>query len=839
MRKLFSPQALKDIFGDQAASYSFSDLVDASETGERDYDIYVNDRFVIHQKVNIVRKDNGSLGIQIPAQVIMVQDLRFSDLPGFADKMPMDMIENLPDLILGSEVKFDTMLGTVHITIPKNWYKTFGIHSDIVPPQRWTYGVPAAAINYRANVDYQRYNGVSSKHGYLDMDGQFNFGKWRVFANGSFSYDESDGERVHEFERGDVYATRVFGESRTRVRLGEIYTQSFYMDPLPLQGIELYDDETMLSSVERSYTPVISGIAQSPARVTVRQLGRIVFERNVPAGPFTFDNLPGLTSGINLEVTITEENGQERTYLVPYTSTPLLLRAGRVHFNIAMGRYYDSGADYSETPLVITGGIGYGLPFDMSVFAGAQISSDYQGYTAGVAANLGIGGAMSLQFDHANYDLDENYFNKDAGLRARLQWLKSFNETDSYVSASWRRYLSGRYLTMSEVMSWRSQFNNPDYDPSYNHDGTLRDDVTISLTQSLGRFGSVSLNGSFYRYDDSRSSRNITAAYTSNWKGITATLSLQQTQRESSGGQTDRETVCYVNLSIPLSLFGGYNFSRHSINLGLTRSDDGTLRTTEGISGSFGEQSRWSYALSATQDEGAQSYYASLSKEAEYGRFSLSASRTDDTDSFTGSLDGSLVATSDGLFPARTLSGSSVLIDIPHAPEARPDQYTVSSRFNGKLLVTGLDDYRINDIAIEPNSIPANVMMPIYIKRMVPADNAILRVTYETQRGLQFVPEIYREDGSKLPFGTMVRIIGNKLLSGMDTVVNDRSRAYFASAPLVGFVEAVWDEEGERKTCWAPYNILDVADETGDDKILRRTLTCHPVDKRKPAKGQQ
>ena len=208
MRKLFSPQALKDIFGDQAPNISFAELMDSSEIGERDYDIYVNDRFLIHQKVNIVRKENGALGIQIPAQVIMVQDLRFSDLPGFANKMPMDMIENLPDLILGSDVKFDTLHGTVHITIPENWYKSFGIHSDIVPPQRWTYGVPAAAINYRANVDYQRYNESSSKHGYLDMDGQFNFGKWRVFANGSFSYDDNDDERVHEFDRGDIYATR-------------------------------------------------------------------------------------------------------------------------------------------------------------------------------------------------------------------------------------------------------------------------------------------------------------------------------------------------------------------------------------------------------------------------------------------------------------------------------------------------------------------------------------------------------------------------------------------------------------------------------------------------------
>ena len=160
IQNLFSPQALKDIFGDQAANFSFAELQDASEVGDRNYDIYINDRFTIHQKVKIVRKENGILGIMIPAQVILAQDLRFADLPELSKKQPMDMIENLPELITGSNVEFDTLAGTVHISIPENWFKNFGLHSDIVPPQRWTYGIPAAVLNYRANVDWQRLDGL-------------------------------------------------------------------------------------------------------------------------------------------------------------------------------------------------------------------------------------------------------------------------------------------------------------------------------------------------------------------------------------------------------------------------------------------------------------------------------------------------------------------------------------------------------------------------------------------------------------------------------------------------------------------------------------------------------
>lgn len=821
-RRLFGTNTLKDIFGSEAASFDFARLQEEAEVGRRFYDIFVNGRFLIHQRVEIYRKPDGQLGILVPAQVLFIQNLRFKDLPELSEKMPMDMLDNVPELITGAQVVFDTLKGTVNITIPENWYESFGLHGDVVPHQRWTYGIPAAGVNYYASADVRKYDDYTSKHAYLNFDGQFNLGQWRLIANGSFSYDDSDGVTEHEFDRGSIYLTRVFGESKTRLKAGEIYTQSFYMDSVPLQGIEIYDDETMLSYTERAYTPVVSGIAQTAARVTVRQFGRVVFERNVPAGAFSFEDLPGLTSGTDLEVTVTEQNGQTRTYLVPYVTTPLLLRAGRVHFNAAVGRWRDDDNDsVDETPFVFTGGVGYGLPFDTSIFAGAQISENYQNVTAGTAVNLGSPGSVSWQLDHTRYDLT-NGSGDDKGTRMRLQWAKRFELTSSYVSASWRRYLSGRYLSLSETLSRRGS------DSWYysNYDGSLKDEASLAVTQPLGQFGSLSLSGSLYRYENDRSRKNLTASLTTSWKGATATLSVQHSQDKQSDGYNQRETICYLNLSIPLSIFGGYNYSSHSLNFGVQRDDDGTYRTTEGISGSFGEQNRWSYGLSATQDEGEQSYYGSISHEAEYGRFMLSVSHDDTSTAYTGSLYGSIIASRHGLFPARTLSGSSVLLNVPNAPEARPDQFAVSSRVGDRVLVTGLSDYRVNEIAINPNSIPANVTMPIYVRRIVPADNAILEVDFETMKGYQFVPEMLFEDGTKLPFGTTVRIVGNDLLSGMDTVLNERSRAYFASAPIKGVVEAVWESDGERRTCWAPYDITQEVDQTPENRAVRKSIVC-------------
>ena len=144
-------------------------------------------------------------------------------------------------------------------------------------------------------------------------------------------------------------------------------------------------------------------------------------------------------------------------------------------------------------------------------------------------------------------------------------------------------------------------------------------------------------------------------------------------------------------------------------------------------------------------------------------------------------------------------------------------------------MITGLNNYRINEVAINPNTIPANVVMPVYIRRLVPADDAILDVKYETMKGWQFVPEIHFENGERLPFGTTVRIVGHDLLSQMDTVLNERARAYFPSAPLQGTIEAIWEEKQERKTCWANYDIQQDIGKQKEGRAIRKTLTCVPT----------
>ena len=188
--------------------------------------------------------------------------------------------------------------------------------------------------------------------------------------------------------------------------------------------------------------------------------------------------------------------------------------------------------------------------------------------------------------------------------------------------------------------------------------------------------------------------------------------------------------------------------------------------------------------------------------------------------------------------PAQTLIGATALLHVPNAPEAKPETYSVSAKSGDWLVITGLNNYRSNDVSIDPSSIPPNVLMPIYRRRLVPADDAILSVEFETMKGWQFVAELRNGDDEKLPFGAVARLLAEQSISTMDTVLNERSRAYFGAAPETGVIEVIWSEKDEKRVCWAPYSLKKAIAAHPDARVIRETLVCHfsPADNhRRPA----
>src|SRR2546427_6992467 len=92
------------------------------------------------------------------------------------------------------------------------------------------------------------------------------------------------------------------------------------MDSTSFRGIRLNSDDRMLPDSQRGYAPVVRGVANTNARVTITQNGIKLYETTVAPGAFVINDLYPTGYGGDLQVSITEANGAVRSFAVPYAA---------------------------------------------------------------------------------------------------------------------------------------------------------------------------------------------------------------------------------------------------------------------------------------------------------------------------------------------------------------------------------------------------------------------------------------------------------------------------------------------------------------------------------------
>lgn len=89
----------------------------------------------------------------------------------------------------------------------------------------------------------------------------------------------------------NTYLQRDIQAWRSEILAGDSSTSNEVFDSIPFRGVKLNSTEEMLPNSLRGFAPLISGIAQSNARVTVSQNGHVVYQTYVAPGPFRLNDL--------------------------------------------------------------------------------------------------------------------------------------------------------------------------------------------------------------------------------------------------------------------------------------------------------------------------------------------------------------------------------------------------------------------------------------------------------------------------------------------------------------------------------------------------------------------
>jgi outer membrane usher protein len=119
---------------------------------------------------------------------------------------------------------------------------------------------------------------------WLGLESGLNLGAWRLRNNSTWS-DNFGLEAIATTLQRDIKALK------SQLELGQTYTNSELFDSVQMTGLTLEADTSMLPVSQQGLRPSCAGIANSDAKVTIKQNGYTLYQSNVSPGPFEIRDL--------------------------------------------------------------------------------------------------------------------------------------------------------------------------------------------------------------------------------------------------------------------------------------------------------------------------------------------------------------------------------------------------------------------------------------------------------------------------------------------------------------------------------------------------------------------
>ncbi|HDS1747923.1 fimbria/pilus outer membrane usher protein [Pseudomonas sp. M2] len=644
-----------------------------------------------------------------------------------------DRCVDLPALIPQASVDFDPSQLRLSLSIPQIALRQD--RSGNVPQERWDTGINAAFVNYQASAQHStRRDGRNSSSQDLYLSSGLNLGPWRLRSQQALRENE---EGLRRWTRTDTYAQRDLPGLYANLTLGETFTSGEVFRTFAFSGARLASDQGMLSDTMRQYAPVIRGVAQSRAKVEVLRSGFAIYSTYVAPGPYEIDDLSVGSGNGELEVVVTESDGQVSRFIQPYSSLGSLLREGVWHYTATAGNY--NGAKHLDNPRFWQGTLARGGAWNTTLYGGVLASDHYRATALGMARDFGELGALSLDATQANTDLGST-LGRVQGQSYSLRYGKSFQTRTSLRFAGYR-YSTEGYRDFDESVQQRYA--------DARFAGSRRSRVEASMYQNLGRSSSLSLTLSqedYWRSDYQR--RQYQLQYNTRVDKLAINLFASQ----SLSARNTNSRLFGVSLSLPL------DFGRrpHTASFSLQHSD-GKHSERASLQGGLLDD-RLSYHASLASDQNnRQSGAVALAYQGSQGSFGVGYSEANDQRSLSLNASGALLVHADGIALGSYLGENPALVHVPNvanvgvqnASSARTDE-------QGYLLVSHLNPYRINSLVLDTDQLSPEVVIDNASQQVVPRRGAVIKARFDARKVVRMVLTLQQPDGRPLPFGAQV-----------------------------------------------------------------------------------
>jgi len=699
-----------------------------------------------------------------------------------------DTCEEIGILVPGATVDFDFTQQSLELSVPQAFMKNSA--RGYVPPEQWEQGVNGGFISYNANTYRTDGSGAASTQSYLGLNAGVNVGAWHFRHQGSVT--SATGQKT-QLDNIATYAQRDVEKLGAQLILGDASTTGEIFDSVSFRGAQLATDDRMLPESMRGFAPVVRGVAETNARVTIRQNGQVLQETNVAPGPFEINDLYSTGYGGDLDVTVTEADGRSKGFTVPFASVAQSLRPGVTRFSATAGLLRNDSL--GDKPGFAQFTIQRGLTNTVTGYGGVAASSGY--------GTMNVGGALNTSLGAFSMDATGSYTSVPGaqsmqGASLRVGYSKFIGATDTNVSVAAYRFSTAGYLNLNDAASVR---DIAEHGGDVNSIYRQRNRMQVSVNQKLGNHGTMFISGSTQNYWNREGADTLfQAGYTNAFKYGTYSLTAGRT-RSMDGSMSNN---FLLSTTIPL----GHTAHAPMLTTNASHNSDGATNMQANVSGSLGEMNQFSYNGYGTYNAGGSSANngnagVSGTYRAPYATLNASASGGAGTRQVSAGVQGSVVAHPGGVTFSQTVGDTIGIVEAPAAAGAMVTSSPgtkVDSR--GYAVIPYLSPYSMNVVDIDPKGTSTDVEFKSTSAQVAPRSGSIVMMKYETVSGRAALIQAPKLGGGTLPFGANVEDEQGKTVG----VVGQDSRIFARGLEEQGALTVKWGS-GPVEQCRIAYTL--------------------------------
>ena len=639
----------------------------------------------------------------------------------------------------------------------------------------------AGLLNYDLTGLYNEYGDDTSRFGSANTEVGFNAGDWIVRSRQVRTWQDKTSRTTHL----DAYAQRTFAEQQAVFQAGQINLYNPVLAGAQITGAQVLT-ETALQDQNQGAT--ITGIANGPAQVEVRQNGTLIHSTVVPAGPFALTDVRRLNSRSDVEVTVKETSGEERRFTVPAAMLGLGLPAPG--YSVAAGRVRKVGDGAGAEPWVVSGGWSGALHPQVSVGGGVLAAEDYR--AAGISLGWLPWQDSQLQFSSQ-----------------LAQATRQRNERGVQTDLSWSQRLGERWA-ITTAGSWRSFGYRDLEDSTYRTDtreqqrARYRDQQSATVSWAhpmLGAFSAGVSRSSSYTGDSS--SRALAS-----WGTNVGRVSVSASAEWQVGGRQQSDDSIYLNISVPI---------------GDSRQVRAWARNTGGehrLGAGFNEQvnDQFAYRVGVERDSRDREVESSVGVSAlpYYSQLDFNYTRNDaKRSSYQGGARGGVVLHGDGLtfspYPVRETFAVMSVGDMAGIKVSTPSG-PVWTDWQGQAVVPQLSAYGRSPVEVQTRSLPRNADISNGLAVLSAGRGAVDKVEFGVALTRRALLHVTTPDGQPLPRGATVSTADGKFV----TLVQEGSQVFL---PDVLDRRALWISAPGQPRCRLSFELP----EHGDPEVYYET----------------